>query len=399
MADAMLSQQVQQWGQRLDIISNNLVDLYGAESTKRIRAQAKDPQQGFSGITLERATRALRQLDDLIDQYAHLQQVIDEAKGLMAKVNQRRDTDDRVRALLNGPSVLVATQAVAINQRGLLDSGNPEIRATPATVIATMERTFALARDDLAAIAAAQDRITPRLAALNQKLQLLDDWAQKLGATRPPTLAGLAATVAQVTGDPLSGADNLAAQEAALSHWNQELQTLDSERQKLLPSLTQGRQAIAELRGLVTQAGAAYAEARAALADTTGLVPPATIEGVAALEAWHASLAQAVQAGRYGAAAVGLAKWQQACDTQLAEARTAATRIRQALDERDELRGRFSALVAKAEALLRRGQIRGANLQPLATATRTLLQTTPFDLSAARNSVAAFEAALAAAQV
>ena len=62
MTDSALSQQLNQWKTRLNTITNNLFDLYGAESTTLIRARVNDQVNGFSGATKTKAARAIEPL-------------------------------------------------------------------------------------------------------------------------------------------------------------------------------------------------------------------------------------------------------------------------------------------------------------------------------------------------
>src|SRR5215469_5525520 len=137
------------------------MDLYQAESTKIIRARLKDSVNGYVGVTREKAAPAVEALDQLLDQYELLARVVDEAADLTKKTGIFRNNEERINELLNGPSVVLTQEQVALAHRGLLDDEQRMIRATPGEVLAQMERSFAVARDALSAIAEAIANVGP----------------------------------------------------------------------------------------------------------------------------------------------------------------------------------------------------------------------------------------------
>ncbi len=402
MTDSALSQQLNQWKTRLNTILNNLMDLYGAESTKLIRARLNAAADGFSGVTRAKAARAIEMLDDLMDLYTRLSHVVDEASDLVRKGGVLRDNsnDERAKDLLDGPSIVLRTQRVGLSDRGLLEDETREVRATPSEALAYMDRSFAEARDGVTAIADALANVQSRLAALDQEISTLDRWAKTLGMARPAALADASQPVSRVASDPLGSATEVARIADAVARWRTELQAIDADRKAVLASLERGKAALAELRDLVARSGAAYVEAREKIADPAGLVPPTGDEekDVEALDAWLKTLEQNAATGRFAAVKVGMAKWQQTCSNRLDMARASHARNSAGLDERTELRGRFRALCAKADALRSRGVALGEAAEAASRQGKSVLDAIPFDLPAGRRVVEAFEAALSAAR-
>jgi len=386
------------WKTRLDTITKNVLDLYGADSTKVIRARLKDPVRSFSGVTRARAARALEMLDDLVDLYTRLARVVDEASALVKNGSVPRNNEERVRELLDGQSILMQTQHVSVRTRGLLDDGDRELRATPAQALATMEQSFTEARDAVTAIADAMAHVQPRLAAIEQELTSLDRWAKTLGMARPATLADASQPLARVESDPLACASELDQLQADVARWGAELQAMDAERKAVVASLERGRAALAELRDLAARSGAAYAEARLTIAESAGLVLPIEDEAVESLDTWLRALEQNAAAGRFAAVKIGMAKWEQTCGDRLSVERATYAPNRAALDERTELQGRFQALCAKADALRSRGVVLGDAADAARRQGNSVLGAIPLDLPAARRSVEAFATALSAAR-
>jgi hypothetical protein len=398
MTDSALSQNLNQWKTRLNTITNNLFDLYGAESTTLIRARVNDPVNGFSGVTKTKAARALEMLDDLMDLYTRLAHVVDEASDLLSKGGLLRNNEERVKELLDGQSIVLQTQHVGLSNRGLLDDGNREVRATPSEVLAYMEQSFAEARDAATAVADAMAHVQPRLAALGQEITTLGSWATSLGVARPVSLADASQPLTRVASDPLGCAPQVDQIGNLVARWRAELQAVDADHTAVIASLEHGKAALAELRDLDARSGAAFAEAREKIADPEGLVPPTGDEDVEALDTWLRSLEQNAAAGRFAAVKVGMAKWEQMCSNRLQAARASYAGNRAGLDERAELRGRFRALCAKADALRSRGVALGDTEEVASLQGKHVLDAIPFDLRAGRRVVQALEAALSAAR-
>src|SRR5690242_6016008 len=398
MADATLSQQLDQWKTRLNTITSNLLDLYGTESTKAICARLKDPGHDFSGVTKAKAARGIAKLDTLVDMYTRLANVIDEASDLVKKGSVLRPHEERARELLDGQSIVLQVQSVAVRNRGLLDDEHREVRAPPGEVLAQMEQSFTEARDDITAVADAMAHVQPRLVALEHEIARLDSLAQTLGMVRSAAVRAGSLPLSRVESDPLGCATELAPLEDAVAQWRTELQAIDADHNAVLASLARGKVAIAELGDLIARSKAAFAEAHETLADPEGLLPPAGDDVVSSLDDWLRTLEQNTAAGRFAAVKVGMAKWEQACNERLEAARATCARNSAGLDERTELRGRYRALCAKADALRSRGVALGDAAEAACGQGKSVLDAIPFDLRAGRRVVEALEAALSAAR-
>jgi hypothetical protein len=393
-----ISQQVSLWVGRLTTISRNLMALSETESTKIIRARLKDTVNGYSGITRERAIRAVEILDELLQQYSLLAHVIDEASGLVGKGGLFRNNEGRIRDLLQGQSVVLVTQHVSVNNRGLLDNETKVVRATPSEVLADMEKSFAETRDVFSSIANAIAQVRPRLTGLGQEVTRLDNWARTLGVTNSTSLPDISKMISHVENDPLGCTIEVDQIESSIVRWRNELQAIDTERKTILVSIERGKASLAQLRDLIARSGAAYAEAREKIANPQGLVPPNADADVESLETWLRTLEQNVEAGRFAAVKVGMAKWEQGCRDRLDVERTRYSQNRAGLDERDELRGRFNALRAMADTLRSRGLVLGEAAESLSQQAKIVLDAIPFDISTGRRLVAEFESIVSSAR-
>jgi hypothetical protein len=394
MADATLSQQVDQWKAWLNTITSNLLDLSSVESTTAIRARLVDPSHGFSGITKEKAAGGIATLDTVVDLYARLAQVIDDASALVNKRGALRNNEERARALLEGRSIVLQEQPIAVRDRGLLEDERPEARVTPAQALAQMKRSFAEARDAITAVADAMHHVQPRLAALNQEIARLDSLSEALGTARPAAFTDAPSLIARVECDPLGCATDLAPIEDVVARWRDELKAIDADHKAVFASLQRGRAALTDLDDLIARSGAAFTEAREKIADPEGLTPPAGDEVVSSLDSWLRTLEKHTASGRFAAVKVGLARWEQACNDCLEVERANYARNRAGLDERAELRGLYRALCAKAVALQSRGVALGEMAEAACRQGKSVLDAIPFDLRAGRRVVETLQAAV-----
>ena len=397
MTNPPISQQVQQWLTQLTTISRNLMDLAEAEPTRLIRARVGDAAHGFSGVTQAQAARAVVLLDNLLEQYAQLAYVVEEAHGLVAKGGLFRNNEERVRDLLTGQSVALVAQRGVMKERGLLDDGNRVERASPAEVLTSMERSFAEARAVFASISDALAQVRPQMAKLRQEITSLTERGQRLGVPSPTTLPDIDHALTDGENDPIGSAATLATIAASIARWQAAIAASEAERQTTLAAIAQGYEALTQLQALAVQAATTFAEVQAEIVDPAGLVPPPADDAIASLAAWLSTLAENAASGRFAAVKVGMVKWEHDYSNQMSLARASYMRASALLDERADLRGRFTALRAKADALRSRGSASGAALATAAQRTKGVLDTSPFDINAARVSVATFEAAVAAA--
>jgi hypothetical protein len=397
VANPSADQLVNQWKARLTTITSNLMDLYQAESTKIIRARLKDPVNGYRGVTKEKATGAVEALDHLLEQYDLLAQVVDEAADLAKKNGVFRNYEARINDLLNGPSVVVTQEQVALQDRGLLDDEQRVIRATPAQVLAQMEQSFARARDSLSAITEVITGVRPRLDALKAKTASLDKWAEVLKVPNTTALPDVSQALSDVERDPIGSAVDMGRLEETIARRRDELQSIDNDRKAVLANLQHGTTALAELQDLVVRSAAALAEARQTIAPPDELALLGADDAAAFLAQWLKTLQQNFAEGRFAAVKVGMVKWEREYNDKLNAARASYDHNQALLDERAELKGRFKAISAKADILRSRGVVFGEAVEAASRQARSVLDAIPFDIRTGRRLVEAFEAAVSAA--
>jgi hypothetical protein len=397
VADPSVAELVNQWTAHLTTITSNLMDLYQAESTKIIRVRLKDPVNGYRGVTSEQATRAVEALDHLLQQYELLAHVVDEAADLGKKTSVFRNYDARINDLLNGPSVVLTQEQVALHDRGLLDNEQRVIRVTPAEVLKQMQQSFALARDALSAIAEVSSNVRPRLAALKDEATRLNNWAEALKVASTTAVPDVSQALSEVERDPVGSAVEIGRLEEMISRRRDELQAIDADHKAVLAKVERGKTALAELQDLTARSAAAFDEARQTIAPPEELALPGGDTAVTSLAEWLRSLEQNSADGRFAAVKVGMVKWERECNNQLNATRARVDHNRALLDERAELKGRFKAISAKADILRSRGVVFGEAVAAASSQAKSVLDAIPLDIRAGRRLVEEFEAAVSAA--
>ena len=383
---------LQLWQGRLTTVSRNLMDLAEQAATKRIRVRL--PQ--YQGVTSARAKAAVEAIDGLWQDYLLLARVVEEADDLAKRSGIFHNTDAEIRDLLDGASVQLPSVHVPLPARDLLTAADRSDRVRPAEVLDAMQKGFVTARDTLAEIDQAESRLTPRIAALTHEAQVLGRWAATLGGAAPAE-GDLSALASGLEADPLGAVAAADRVEAALGRERARLEALEREQGQIRTALADNRAALAELTELAQRSRAAIEEARSKLAHPAGLVEPVTAEALASLAAWLDTLEATLARGQASAVKVGLAKFHADCASRLEAERRNYARNRADLDERVELKGRFTALSAKAAALAERGLALGPTLRELAREADEALAAKPFDADSGRKLVAGYETALAAA--
>ena len=380
MADSSVVQLVNQWTAHLTTITSNLMDLYQAESTKIIRVRLKDPVNGYRGVTREKASRAIDALDHLLEQYEMLAHVVDEASDLAKKNGIFRSYEARINDLLNGPSVVLTQEQVALPDRGLLDEEQRVSFVSPAEILAQMEQSFVEARDALSAVAEASANVRPRLAALKDKTTRLNNWAAALKVASTTAVPDVSQALSDVDRDPIGNAAEIGRLEEMVSRRRDELQAIEADRKAVLAKVARGKTALAELQDLITRSAATFVEARQTIGAPEELAQPAGDTAMASLAEWLRTLEQNTADGRYAAVKVGIVKWERDCNDQLNAARAGYDHNRALLDERVELKGRFTAISAKANTLRSRGVVFGEAVETASRQASGVLDTIPFDI-------------------
>jgi len=235
------------WQQRLAAISANANELADAESTKRIRIKLR--AGNYSGLSKTKAEQATVQLRTLVDDYLLLANIVDEALtiargGLFMSSSTR---EEKISALLEGPSIVRTTGQISIKNRDLLGSAAQSSQLTPAGLLLIMQNEFEQARDTLNELDLAETKGAEALASLKRDYSLMEQRAQVLKAEsdRPSFIE-----IQGLQTDPINAIDGIEALRRSLRVWAARLDDLEHTKVSAAKEVEQAKLTLNELRDL-----------------------------------------------------------------------------------------------------------------------------------------------------
>jgi hypothetical protein len=400
MANGTVSSELALWQDRLAVASRNLGEINELPALQRIRTKLRTTPDFYSGETAVRVTDALAALDDLWKDYLLLNALLDQADGLRKSSGLFNDHEADIAKLLNSRSITLPLAHVPLAERGLLTTAERTDKVTPGELLAAMNGLFALAKDTILKLDAAERGLKTRLDTLVSATRDL--------ATRAKTLDFNAAEVSAIAGsvdelratsvaDPLSAEQRLAEGEHWLAKWQTQIEHAEHQRDTLDADFAAATAALAELRGLGEQARLAHDTIRTKIANAPALPPPTPASVIMQFGTWLDTLAASHQRGEWRAARSGLDKWVAACTSHRAAERRIIAAGQAPIERRDELRGLLKALRAKADSYAARGIGLEASAARLGDEAKDILYSQPTDLEKAAALLAAYEAGLSLA--
>jgi hypothetical protein len=385
------------WQDRLALVSRNLSEINELPALARIKARLRARPDFYAGETASRIGDALAALDDLWRDYLLLNALIDQADSLHKRSGIFHDHESEIRELLHGRSITLPATYVPLAERDLLTNAERADKVTPEELLVAMDVLFALAKDAVLEVDAAETRLKPRLDALLSAARELAARADTRGFY-PAEIAAIAAPLescgAALAGDPLGAGKKLQDGAAGLAQWRARLEAAERERDALEAAFAASTATLEELRQLNQRAQEAHENTSSKIVGQLALPRPTETAVIAHLGAWLDALAASRTRGDWRAAKMGLDKWTASCATHReAEQRTLAASLA-ALAQRDELRGRLKAIRAKADAHVARGLRLDAQAARLGDEAKHVLYGRPADLKKAAALVGAYETAL-----
>jgi hypothetical protein len=375
------------WRKKIDISSQNLLDLQNFATYQRLAGEAGFPQPRLSGVTAAQVQPALAAMNGLFEQFELLAHTLNQAQAIRQQISSKRGQDEKVAEiiqLLTGESIDLPMVAIPLEQRSLLSASQNANRVKPMDLMLSMVQSFESARNVVLAIDHAWTSLEPKLTASFQQIQAIQTQAHSLGLASFGALTqaeqSLAGLHDRVAGDPLGVVDEFETTIAPLiATAAASLTQIQQQRQQIHSGIAQGSAQLQQLQIQHQQALALYAEADEKVRGHP-LATPLTSETLEALAEWQATLAEKLAAGMVQPLVVGLQNWQAKFAIAQAVTTAAIAAATAALDRREELRGRLHALQAKAQA---RGQIEAVGLVGLADQIHNILFNRPSNLDQA----------------
>ena len=364
-----------------DHVSSSLVDLE-IDSGRQL-LDASD----LEGETAARWSDANQTLTELWRRHGLLEAFLAQADELRGSKRS-----ERLRAMLDGASIELASTELPLAQRTLLGSAEAAQRCSPAELLAGMSDQFEAVKGTLVEIGGVWDRLLPRL---GQARGLLED-ARRQGAELgegqaelEPVARQLEAAGRSVTSDPLRARDDQIDEAIErLRAIRDELERSAELKRSFERSMLEAHQELERLRSLRDEAVGARQEllVKIAAPDLPAADPPRA-DLAPELEA----IAQLAHTGAWRRARQALDEFNARIVLALDEGRGARDACRAPLRARNELRALLETYQVKAQRLGRRED---PGLFELFREAQDVLYTAPTDLARAAQLVRRYQLAL-----
>lgn len=373
------------WAKSMAAASRNLMDFSTCEMATFIKARLRhDHPRPYRGETLRRGLAAKNELETILQDHLPLTRVVDEALMLANKSNRFFNNEKAVLALLLGSTVRL-TRPIEDDdpsRRDLLQGERPEEFTTPKDALQSMQRRFAIARDEFVLISQTEETLVEGIA--------------KLLADREA--AGLDTHIALDDSDPLASLDALEAARKDLREFQDAIADRASASAKAEAQLLAASKAIVALKALAARNAMLVAESQMNISTPPGFsfASCSSAEAFVFFENWRSKIASTAEAGRVDAALVGSAKLLASIEERSRLDAQAAAANRRLLDEAADLRGRFDAYRIKSLSLVARGATPSASVLELQDACEQAFALRPMDLPSLRRLSTAYGAAISA---
>ncbi len=378
------------WSKKVDLANQNLLELSDLAAYQRVAGMG-NPPTNLTGITQQRVSVALTEIDRLFEDLELLNLTIDRARRLrqelpaLPSIFINVDRLQEIDRLLTQASIQLPSIQKALSQRDLVSSHLQFTSISAADLLARMSATFSTARDIFIAVDRAWTKLETELIATDRELSELHQLAKHLHVPISPALIAAQTNFtnlqAQIDRDPLGVSDTFTQNLAPLiARTRQELATLSRQRQQLQAEFTTAKQKLTQLQQLDRDSIAANTESNSKIVHSMPILSPLPPEELAAIDRWLARLETNFQAGEISPTQVGLTNWLNRIETYTGAAQAALVANRLPLDTRQELRGRLEALTAKAGA---KGRAEDPMLADLVIQARQVLYTSPTALDLA----------------
>ena len=396
-----IDRELAEWQARLSVASSNLLELDDMPTYKRLQGDLDAPPV-LAGVTQARVVPTLGAVARLWRYLQLLSDVLKQATELrrnMPRLFGGENALQKISNLLHGQSIQLPPVETPADQRGLLSASQIPQTTSPDLLLTAMTHVYDEVRGTILAVDAAWNRLEPALATANQDANQLRQLAEALGEGGLPELAAAKNRIAQlqqaINNDPLGVTVDLDRDILPLlQNARARLEAVSHERRATETDLRRAREILFQLRDTHAQCEQALNQTREKIANPEGLRAPLDPNALDELERWLGTLEATAQAGRWRAVRIGLDRWLPSATASLESERAALAANKAPTDAVAELRGRLSALGAKAQAMQTRGQTSDADLPAIAREADARLHTVPTELAQASRLVTEYESRL-----
>ena len=388
-----------EWRTKVDIVSQNLMELHGLATYQRLSGFAGFPKVQLTGITEARVNPALEAMSELFQHFNLLLDVVEKATNIRKQIPRFLGAEqklDRIKQLLTGESIQLAVVQIPLAQRGLLSVAETANAIAPSQLLDAMTNAFQVAKDAVLAVESAWLYLETTLAKAESEIFSLERLADAHG------LAGLNELIIArqkidllrdgIQSNPLGVRADFDREIAPIiGQVKGKLTELVKQQDKIRADFAIAHDILNQLIEFNQQAKIAFAESKIKVLNCSTLQTPLEGEKIDALSQWLTRLETKLKEGLFNPVRVGLDNWLTKAKDYLILEEKAWIANKAPLENRQELRGRLDGLQAKA---LARGLAEDMTLWKLAESAKQLLYTRPTPLERATDLVCQYEKGL-----
>jgi len=384
------------WKQKIDLVSQNIIDLHGLPTYQRLSGVSGFPKANLTGVTQARVSSALEAMTELFQHFDLLITTINKAAELRKQVPRFLGAETKIQEIeqiLTGTSIKLAVVQIPLAQRSLLSAAETATSISPVQLLAAMTSAFQVAKDVVVAVDAAWTNLELMLVDTETEISALEKLAISQGREnfRELSLARekISAVRDRIASDPLAVSDSFAAEiNPLIARVKTNLEQLINQQKELQTSFFHAHQLLNQLTEIHQQTETAFNESREKVVDHSTLQTPLEQAQIEALRQWLIRLEAKYKEGLLNPVRIGLENCIAKMKEYIATEQEADTANKAPLELRAELRGRLEALKAKA---LARGLAEDATLSQLANSAKRLLYIRPTALDQAAELVSQYD--------
>ncbi len=386
------------WENKLELISQNLIDLCGLLTYQRLTGATGFAPVNLTGLTKIQVEPALEALNELFQHFELLTQTIDKASSLRASMPRFLGSEQKAQEILQiltTDFIQLPVVRTPLAQRELLSAAETTNVITPRLLLDAMAKTFQVVKESVLAVDRIWSDLEPQLDWAEAEIATLQRQGKSLGAIGCKKLdtadQAIASLRDQIENDPLGTRTSFDDIKQVISKIRADLGQHIQAQEKLKAGFTNAHALLKQLITLNQQAIAAFTKSEEKITDNASSLSPLASGQIEALDQWLQRLESKLKEGLTSPVRVGLEN----CTTKISEFIAIETQTvtanRLPLQTRQELRGRLDALKAKA---LAKGFAEDMPLTVLAEQAKQLLYTRPTHLKQAEETVKQYEAML-----
>jgi hypothetical protein len=393
-----IDQMLADWKVKLDLISQNLMDLCGLLSYQRLSGSSGFSPIQLTGITKNKVNPALDSLNELLQHFDLLSQTIDKARSLRAAMPRFLGTDQKTQEifqLLNQASIQLPNLITPLAERELLTAAEITRKITPLQLLVAMVNTFQIVKETILAVDRIWSDLEPQLDLAAAEIANLQRQGESLGIIDLRELEISRQTLTslrdRIESDPLGTSASFDEINRQIAKMRGDIEHFFQSKAKLQTGFANAHTLLQQLITSNQEAIAAFAETQEKISDSPSIAPPLPSEQIEAMEQWLQRLEAKLKEGLTSPVSIGLENFTAKVNEYIAIEKKAIAANRLPIQTRQELRGRLDALKAKATA---KGYAEDMQLAKLAEQAKQLLYTRPTPLKHAEETVKQYEVLL-----